>query len=207
MATEAIYRPLNKDRKEIRILRVKASTTSDAILECTLEIVSLLSDPKPEYEAISYCWGEVDGYETIRLNGVPFDVPGSAAKALRQFRTRKTKIFHYMCKESAYERRLWIDALCINQTDVAERSSQVSMMGDVYSGCVRCLVWLGDADDNTKSALRTIKEISDQYYGDLFTDPQTLSTVNAGKEALSDSILRAHKTSNLTHLIEFLQKP
>jgi hypothetical protein len=135
MATEVIYQPLDKDKREIRILHLKANNTFDAILDCTLEIVSLLSDSNPEYEAISYCWSEVIGHETIRLNGRPFDAPGSTAKVLRQLRKSKRKILHDFRKDSVYDRCLWIDALCINQADLIERSSQVSMMGDVYSSC------------------------------------------------------------------------
>lgn len=40
---------------------------------------------------------------------------------------------------------LWIDALCINQTDNVEKSSQVLMMGDVFAQATRVVVWLGPA--------------------------------------------------------------
>jgi hypothetical protein len=38
---------------------------------------------------------------------------------------------------------MWVDALCINHEDVAERSSQVLLMGDIYSGATEVIVWLG----------------------------------------------------------------
>ncbi|KAG5807705.1 hypothetical protein H9Q74_007679 [Fusarium xylarioides] len=41
---------------------------------------------------------------------------------------------------------LWIDAICINQDDIAERNSQVAMMSQIY-GSARCVVaWLGEED-------------------------------------------------------------
>ena len=42
-------------------------------------------------------------------------------------------------------RILWIDALCINQSDIEERSSQVAFMSSVYSRAVRVIVWLGES--------------------------------------------------------------
>jgi hypothetical protein len=38
---------------------------------------------------------------------------------------------------------LWIDQICINQNSVAEKSSQVELMGDVYSKAKQVIVWLG----------------------------------------------------------------
>ena len=59
-----IYTPLSASKGEIRLLRVFGGDPTDS-LRCDLEIVSLLADPKPTYEAISYCWGEVSGTEAI----------------------------------------------------------------------------------------------------------------------------------------------
>lgn len=39
----------------------------------------------------------------------------------------------------------WIDAICINQRDRAERSQQVGMMRDIYSRAQSTVIWLGDA--------------------------------------------------------------
>jgi len=39
---------------------------------------------------------------------------------------------------------LWIDAVCINQEDDAEKSFQVSMMGEIYYQADRVIIWLGD---------------------------------------------------------------
>ncbi|KAH9221926.1 heterokaryon incompatibility, partial [Leptodontidium sp. 2 PMI_412] len=44
---------------------------------------------------------------------------------------------------------IWVDALCINQEDIPERSEQVRWMGDIYRTAYRVLVWLGDAGDDS----------------------------------------------------------
>lgn len=43
---------------------------------------------------------------------------------------------------------LWVNALCINQTDVVERNEQVSRMKFVYQRSQGVVLWLGDEYDN-----------------------------------------------------------
>jgi hypothetical protein len=44
---------------------------------------------------------------------------------------------------------VWIDSICINQADLNERAQQVTLMGDIYRGAERVLVWLGKATHAT----------------------------------------------------------
>ncbi|KAF2830838.1 HET-domain-containing protein, partial [Ophiobolus disseminans] len=39
--------------------------------------------------------------------------------------------------------RLWIDAICINQSDLLERNHQVAQMRDVYTKAESVIAWLG----------------------------------------------------------------
>ncbi|KAL1385704.1 hypothetical protein HDK64DRAFT_332355 [Phyllosticta capitalensis] len=48
--------------------------------------------------------------------------------------------------------RLWIDAICINQNDISEMSSQVQMMDRIYASARSSIVWLGVEDDSTSEA-------------------------------------------------------
>lgn len=56
---------------------------------------------------------------------------------------------------------LWIDALCINQEDVAERSSQVARVRDIYERSSRIIVWLGPGDETSDLAFEAIEDISE----------------------------------------------
>ncbi|KAK5627368.1 hypothetical protein RRF57_003083 [Xylaria bambusicola] len=49
---------------------------------------------------------------------------------------------------------LWIDALCIDQGNTAERAAQVAMMGRVFSSARRVMVWLGPSTPETHEAFR-----------------------------------------------------
>lgn len=96
-----VYRPLNRDLKEIRLFEVAPSTYND-IVTCTLKHVSLLSDPKPLYETISYCGGTPRDYVFIMLDGCMVPVPPSSEAAVRRMRL------------SDRPRVLWLDAICID---------------------------------------------------------------------------------------------
>lgn len=54
---------------------------------------------------------------------------------------------------------IWVDALCINQDDLAERGSQISIMNLIYQSAQKVLVWLGEADESTSDAFDLIVEL------------------------------------------------
>lgn len=84
------------------------------------------------YEALSYTWGGFAEGRTIDLHGEAYTISDNLFAALKRLR-----------KLNAV-RRLWIDAICINQSDLAERAQQVRMMDMVYSRAAAVVVWLGD---------------------------------------------------------------
>ena len=59
-------------------------------------------------------------------------------------------------RDPAVSRILWIDAICINQSDKNEKSHQVAMMGEIYSSCQKAIVWLGEDLDTTKAGSKSI---------------------------------------------------
>ncbi len=138
-----LYWTLDANLDEIRLLRVKAGKENHR-LSCKLRRVSLLDDPKPVYETVSYCWGGSNAKEAILLNGVKRDIPSSAAQAIRRIRLLDA------------DRDLWIDAICINQNDDTERGQQVSAMHKVYSQTRRNLIWLGENGMTDPGSSRTL---------------------------------------------------
>ena len=51
------------------------------------------------------------------------------------------------------ERVLWIDAICINQQDVREKSSQICIMPYIYTRAKTVIVWLGVAEREDEGKL------------------------------------------------------
>ncbi|KAH9840352.1 Heterokaryon incompatibility protein (HET) [Teratosphaeria destructans] len=131
------YRTLNQARKEIRLVLVQpASKSPMGDVSCSVKEVSL-GDDAPKYETISYVWGDASRRGKIFIEGLTLDVPGSAEEVMRQMRHQDQP------------RTLWIDAVCINQSDVSEKTEQVSLMADIYSKSLCNLVWLGKQEANT----------------------------------------------------------
>lgn len=89
-------------------------------------------DDNPVYETISYVWGDGKVRKPIVVNGSRIEVTVNLFSALRRFRRPDTP------------RVLWADAVCIDQGDKNERSSQVRLMGRVYEECWQVLIWLGE---------------------------------------------------------------
>ncbi|KAH7321322.1 heterokaryon incompatibility protein-domain-containing protein [Stachybotrys elegans] len=120
------YRQLQSH--SIRVLTVYPGTEQNGVV-CGLEEVNI--QRLPPYEALSYCWGDPNDRLPIQCNGLPFRVTKSLHSALVRLRLPDQP------------RRIWADAICINQDDTAERSSQVLLMQTIYRGAVSVVVWLG----------------------------------------------------------------
>ncbi|KAH8891552.1 hypothetical protein GQ53DRAFT_604942, partial [Thozetella sp. PMI_491] len=86
------------------------------------------------FEALSYAWGLPTATRPTRADGKEFHVTVNLYAALRRLRM------------ASRERVVWIDQLCINQTDDQEKSQQVALMSRIYSAAQRVIVWLGDED-------------------------------------------------------------
>ena len=52
------------------------------------------------------------------------------------------------------DRILWVDALCISQTDLGEKSQQVQMIGDIVQGATRTLAWVGEHRNGSEDIFR-----------------------------------------------------
>ncbi|KAK0609260.1 heterokaryon incompatibility protein-domain-containing protein, partial [Immersiella caudata] len=117
---------------QVRILAIYPGRPSSPI-RGRLDIVSLAEEPV--YQAVSYVWGsgELTHWVTLEQNGeeTALDITANAHKLLTKIR-------------SPWEERvIWIDGICINQTDQVEKTDQVKMMGEIYRGAWRVTAYLG----------------------------------------------------------------
>jgi hypothetical protein len=128
LCTTDILRPSGR---EIRILDLAPGQIGED-LTCSIRVVHLDSDAN--YEALSYVWGGLNTQKDIDIGGQRTPVTDNLYSALQRLR--------YPTKR----RTIWIDQLCINQSDNLERSSQVAMMRDIYRRSSCCIIWLGELD-------------------------------------------------------------
>ncbi|KAF2023074.1 HET-domain-containing protein, partial [Setomelanomma holmii] len=116
--------------REIRLLQVQPGNILSTI-SCDFLYVDLKS--AKDYAALSYTWGSAAPTIPILLHGKVTLVSENLYLALLHLRKRSVEL-------------IWVDALCINQEDLAERARQVSHMDEVYRRASLVWVWLGDSD-------------------------------------------------------------
>ncbi|CAK4034187.1 Hypothetical predicted protein [Lecanosticta acicola] len=126
------YTPLasSDDDHEFRLCNI-ASGSWDSPLELELRTSSL--DLEIAYSCLSYVWGPPRPRLAVSLNGRPWYVRVSLFGALRQLRQRGQGL-------------IWIDAVCIDQGNDAEKTEQVAMMGRIFAKATDVLIWLGDPE-------------------------------------------------------------
>lgn len=135
--TTSIYSHLDTQSGEFRLVRLLPSSQSGDGLCCELSLVRL--NDRPKYEALLYAWGDQESSKPILLNGKPWTVRPTLAAALRRLRHEGT------------ERYLWIDALCMNQSDPDDRRYNLGLMDHIFKSSVRCLAWVGDVYEGVSS--------------------------------------------------------
>jgi hypothetical protein len=153
---DCLYRPLDANKDEIRIITVQPCHERSSAIHCFLQTTTIQDGRSTiPYDAISYFWGSTETTDNIIVHdGPPVEQPGHGFEvpvtyaltgALRQFRAKAT--------ESQKPLVLWTDAICINQRNVAERSQQVAIMRKVYEAATSVLIWLGEGDPVAEAGL------------------------------------------------------
>lgn len=138
------YAPLTHSSSQFRIFTLSPSSDRDAELEGTLHIEALDGQGlaiRP-YEALSYVWGTEIAASPLFMSGsTQVPITENLAEALRYIR------------HTSQPRDLWVDALCIDQSNGLEKNHQVRQMYQLYALASRVIIWLGPADEDSKYAL------------------------------------------------------
>lgn len=111
-----------------------------------------------EYEALSYVWGSQADPAHARIFSPASGLPERGIVSI----TQNLEIALRHLRQAATSRRLWIDALCIDQRDNKERSTQVSIMGKIYASADRVIAWLGEDANGSEEALVLLQHASEQ---------------------------------------------
>jgi len=144
------YRQLTHAR-EVRLVTLLPGYGFESI-RCNISHSSL--DESPNYEAVSYCWGSSKRTRSIDCNGSQLHVTDELHTVLRNLRRRSSVV------------KLWTDQISIDQDNVAERSAQVQLMGEIFGRARKVLIWLGVGNKSSRNALdlaRRVLEISEAH--------------------------------------------
>lgn len=175
------YRPLISPSKQFRIATLLPGP-ENSIVRCTLEHSSLQS--QAQYEALSYVWGSSTETKIISLNSHHVVVTQTLESALRHLRSDNC------------ERKLWVDAICINQQDVTEKGHQVTQMRRIYQDANRVVVLLGESSENSDIAVDTLAKLS--YLSSELLEQAIDGALTPRRDALLFAELRVLLTDSMT---------
>jgi hypothetical protein len=134
----------------IRLVVLLPGRFADPIY-CTIATVHLY---KEQFDALSYTWATEDGdySKTGRINCPDGVIPitENCEDALRQLR------LPYL------PRQLWVDAICIDQTNVKERNHQVGLMDQIFRAAGRVHICIKDASQRYTELINRLE--SDEFH-------------------------------------------
>ena len=140
--TSLEYRPLGDS--EIRLVSFKKGQGSSCPFELQLDHFD--SPKAPSYIALSYVWGDPNNSHSVNVNSRNFNVTQNLYEALLHIHELSSIFEEGLSRRSESglaDLFLWVDALCINQREIDERSKQVPKMTGIFSSAYTVLIWLG----------------------------------------------------------------
>ncbi|KAF2680100.1 hypothetical protein K458DRAFT_393372 [Lentithecium fluviatile CBS 122367] len=143
MPVPFIYPPIPTGSDCFRLLRILPSQEDDATISCELFAASINSSAG-NYMAGSYTWGLDSTKLSIVLNGTKFHVRKNLFDFLRVLRSEQTSTI------------IWIDAICIDQSNPLERTQQVGLMADIYDHASAVAIWMGPSSGDLDRSMDMI---------------------------------------------------
>jgi len=159
------YEPL-PNTNFIRVADIHpAEFDNEIVISLRLEPFDVVVAPSPvvpHYEALSYTWGSRNNPSFVKIHHsrnacAKLDITQNLDIALRHLR--------YVDRP----RTVWIDAICIDQSNEIEKAPQVAMMGSLYRLAERVVVWLGPEENDSNHAMALMQDIGAQVYVDFDT--------------------------------------
>ncbi|KAK0619060.1 heterokaryon incompatibility protein-domain-containing protein [Immersiella caudata] len=147
-----VYQYSQLQEGEFRLVELLPARMST--IKCKVHHASLRNPPR--YTAVSYAWGDPGDTAMLSLENVEIPVALSLHGALAALRHPSRSLM------------IWIDALCIDQQNGAERTEQVHRMTDIYSNADTVAIWLGPEADDSDLATDILKRVASD------DDPQAL---------------------------------
>ncbi|KAI0128624.1 heterokaryon incompatibility protein-domain-containing protein [Xylariales sp. AK1849] len=137
-----VYTPLSNSG--IRVLILEPGSWADPLKASLKE--KNLQDTMTPYEALSYAWGtfSLSSNKGIRIQDSIMPITSNLDEALRSLRSEQS------------QRVIWVDFVCINQSNLQERVHQVRMMGDIYRQAEKVIVWLGMPTFASELGMKTL---------------------------------------------------
>ncbi|CAJ2511319.1 Uu.00g069440.m01.CDS01 [Anthostomella pinea] len=141
-------------------------------------------DSSPKFIAPSYVWGDEDDSRSMVLDGHLFVITNNLHSALLAIATDAALVTDFY---------FWIDAICINQADIDERSTQVPRMADIYSPAYSVFGWLGNTGHLGADVGLLFEEVTS--HGKLYDELRQFLDEGFSFPWETEQLTRKHRTS------------
>ncbi|KAF6815136.1 hypothetical protein CPLU01_14224 [Colletotrichum plurivorum] len=141
------YVPLDMLVNEMRMIVVEPAADRNAPLVLRLAHCPIVC--QVVYFALSYTWGDPEPTRQVTASGQKMTIRANLEFVLRALRSSKTML----C--------IWVDAVCIDQENLVERSRQIKRMFEIYHRAVQVYCYVGEPDEASEAALDLIPEFNE----------------------------------------------
>ena len=183
--------PLSLTQKSIRLLafwrddsgRIRGHLETFEVADC------------PPFMALSYEWGDPKFQcHSILLHGQRFEIRENLFNALQHILdyievTNSGVVGNSIhpldrlaTRDGSPLQYIWIDFVCIDQKNIAERSHQVNMMKEIYLAATLVLAWVGPKNTITTDALRFLRKFRDSGPSPVHNISVTLASLGSSLE-------------------------
>ena len=173
----------------IRLIELRPASTASQGIQCSLLHTTLADcqvNPNLKYTALSYVWGDQNNLRLISIDGVPIQVTANLHTALRDIRH---------CGRAS---KIWVDAICIDQSNTEERNHQVQQMRSIYASAAETIIYLGPSrTDNTVIVFNAARELENKQRSSFRRWPNIFTTLasHVSKTGVIDTLALVQKSN------------
>jgi len=129
-----------------------------------------------DFDAVSYVWGAAPASVMVTCNNKPLLITPAAYKMLQY-------LYLYQHRTKTEQRKIWIDAICINQDDKEEKINQIPLMRGVYFFSTSVIIWMGPPTDETDiffAEFQDVRKKSEEWVAQWLIRPAHSDLLEAG---------------------------
>ncbi|KAF4513126.1 hypothetical protein G6O67_000441 [Ophiocordyceps sinensis] len=139
---------LSAPTKEIRLVELLPATSSGRLAG---RLRRAAIDNTPPFVSVSHVWGDAMAEGRMHLES------GCGNKEVQISKNLEALLLSLLCHDSSSLPQLWdngsrlplwIDMVCINQTDIDEKTAQIALMRRIYSQATSALIWINEYDSH-----------------------------------------------------------
>ncbi|KAG8529669.1 uncharacterized protein KY384_005150 [Bacidia gigantensis] len=146
MANEEVYQYTPINAETIRLFTIVTTATS---ISCQVHHHAV--NDVPSYCALSYVWGDEEASECVKCDGRTIRISQNLCLGLQ------------MLHKQVGSQLLWVDAICINQSNDQEKAAQVPLMSQIYALAQKVYIWLGPVSDNSDLAMSCLASLNETF--------------------------------------------